>query len=207
MNYYSPKSPQNISDTNEVDERWDGDLGYFPHDQSIKDNKLESRFQNMNISREISPPLTSTKKGMNELDSGFFKEDMEQDNYFPSFKSPVIVNDTPPDECDYLTTRDAIHDNPKPIRRRNPEDEQDFSITSLNDLSSSDSLPLENQNTYDYSPPPSLMAYHSGLVQRYIESILRLTDQPIKINALPKAYQTYIDIVRKSCYPNLPNSM
>lgn len=54
MNYYSPKSPQNLSDTNEVDERLDGNLGYFSHDQSIKDNQLESIFQNLNISREVN---------------------------------------------------------------------------------------------------------------------------------------------------------
>lgn len=53
MNYYSPDSPQNISDTNEVDERWDGNLGYFSHDQSFKDHQLESRFQNVHISKEV----------------------------------------------------------------------------------------------------------------------------------------------------------
>lgn len=53
MHCYSPTSPQNISNGNEVDERWDSNLGFFSHDQSFKDHQLESRFQNINISREV----------------------------------------------------------------------------------------------------------------------------------------------------------
>lgn len=119
----------------------------------------------------------------------------------------MIVNTTPPDECDYLTIQDAIYNHPKPLEKRQPEDEQDFSITSINELSSTESLQFLNQDEKEYQAPVSLKLYHSDLVQHYIDKMLLLTGQPIKIDSLPKVYKTYIDTIRESCHTRLPNSI
>lgn len=141
------------------------------------------------------------------MTSGCFKEDIEQDNYFQPFKSPVIVITTPPVECDYLTTQDAIHDNTKPPRKRNMNDEQDFSIMSVNELSPIESLQFQNQDQQEHTTPVSLVAYRSDLVQHYTKSALQMANPDIKMDTLPKAYKTYLDNIRNSCHVYLPNSL
>lgn len=212
----------------DLDERWDGNLGYYhPSNpsQQQKELALETLFQqNCNVNqpssttKEVSPPLSVKSDG--SINTACFREELDG-HYFESstVNSPVIHIDTVPtplttpplsiaaneqqqQEVDYLTTY------------KDDEDE-DLSIVALNDLTPNECIAVMNQQeeqdaefSRDHAPTPpaSFSEYHQSLVQYYADALLRQTDPhtmpPAAIQSieatLPPMYQTYISQVRNS---------
>ncbi|CAO3632283.1 unnamed protein product [Mucor fragilis] len=230
MHFYNTSNAtldtHNMTPDDELDERWDGNLGYYhpsnPNEQQ-KELALESLFQqNCSINqppstaKEVSPPLSVKSDG--SINTACFREELD-DSYFQNsnVNSPAIQIDavptpltTPPvsmamheqQEVDYLTTY------------KDDEDE-DLSIVALNDLSPSECIAVLNQQeeqdaefSRDHAPPPpaSMAEYHQSLVHHYADALLRKTDphtlSPADMQSieatLPPMYQTYISLVRKS---------
>ncbi|KAL7309051.1 hypothetical protein PS15m_011177 [Mucor circinelloides] len=215
----------NMTPEDELDERWDGNLGYYPvlnPNEQQKDLALELLLQqNCNINqtsstaKEVSPP--SSVKSDGNINTSCFREELD-DHCFQSsnVNSPVIQIDTVPtplttppmsistnekQDVDYLTTY------------KDDEDE-DLSIVALDDLSPNEciealhqqeELDAEFNHEHAPKPPASLSEYHEGLIYHYADALLRKTDphtiSPAAMRAiestLPPMYQTYILSVRK----------
>lgn len=58
MPYYSPTTPKSIYNNEDVDERWDSTDRYFQH----QDQHWESKFQKLNLTKQVSLSLTSAIK-------------------------------------------------------------------------------------------------------------------------------------------------
>ncbi|KAK4517929.1 uncharacterized protein ATC70_001278 [Mucor velutinosus] len=213
----------NMTPCDELDERWDGNLGYY-HPSNLNERQKEFALESLSqqscsinqpsTAKETSPPLSAKSDG--SISTACFREVLD-DSYLQSSSpnSPVIRIDTVPtplttpplsiathkqQEVDYLTTY------------KDDEDE-DLSIVSLNDLSPNECIAALNQQEeqdancgYAPTPPASLLEYHQALVNHYIDALLRKTDphtispavmQSIEAT-LPPMYQTYISLMRKS---------
>ncbi|KAI8095352.1 hypothetical protein BDF21DRAFT_405711 [Thamnidium elegans] len=175
MQYYSPTTPTNIYNSEDVDERWDS-IRYFPH----QEQHLESKFQNLNVTKQVSPPLTGPIK---ELNTGCFKEDIQENSYF----EPVAATPT----------------EPRKYKRSNSIDKEDLTIMSVNDLSPLELIQFQKQES---NVPVSFQAYHSELVQHYKHILIQLSHSPL-FHSLPDTYKAFINNIKQNCFIALPCSL
>jgi hypothetical protein len=114
------------------------------------------------------------------------------------------------EDCDYLTTQGAVLDNNNNNNSTFEnydavQEEEDFSITAVNELSPIECIQLDQQESEQSESlendiivaPVNLENYHSELVQHYKQFLLSMTDESV-MQSLPDMYNNYIQDIRKS---------
>lgn len=117
-----------------------------------------------------------------ELNTGCFKEDIEENDYFePAATTPTELRK----------------------HKRNNRDQEDLTIMSVNDLSPLELIQFQQQES---NVPVSLQAYHSGLVQHYKHILIQISHSSL-FNSLPDSYKTFINNIKQNCFVALPCSL
>lgn len=196
MPYYSPTTPKSIYNNEDVDERWDSTDRYFQH----QDQHWESKFQKLNLTKQVSLSLTSAIKKkhlqkknqvsppltgpIKEINTGCFKEDIEEDEFFNESAT------TTPSE-----TRE---------HKNNDIEEEDLSIKSISELTPLEVIQFQKQES---RAPLNFKEYHSNLVQHYKDNLIHLTHSTSLFNSLPDAYKDFINNIKQNNYISLPCSL
>ncbi|CEP14436.1 hypothetical protein [Parasitella parasitica] len=221
-NITTTDTSNNMTPEDGLDERWDGNLGYYhqanPNEQQ-KELALEVLLQqNLNIHqplKEASPPLSVKSDG--SINTACFREDLDED-YFEcsNMNSPTVIqvdtvptpSNTPP-----CSSAKVQHGSYLPPAFTKDDRKDDLSIVALNDLSPNECIAvLKQQEIQDAefneehsktmttsmpakTPPASLPEYHLDLVRYYTDALLRMTDPCMMqsiVSTLPAMYLDYI---------------
>lgn len=149
----------------------------------------------------FSEPEEEEQEDKQELDQTFVR-------YIDTPVSPVdsvyeVVEQE--QDCDYLTSFNAIKDNTTTaqslVKKRNVEEDDDLLIESVNDKE-------ENNCAAVVTGPVSFEYYHASLVQHYKSILFTLSnDEELDVSTLPPIYKQYLVDLKQHMYSILPSTV